>query len=159
MYTPIPYRYDQYEFAIPLDKAHGCFHALFDMMDRNITNRGDFLIPFCLRYVGPGKEGFLAQSHGGARFYLNLDSYYRTYPGGFQSLQTIKDLMRSPTCQARMHFGKAGMFDQPGGGWTREDAAYAEATYGPDAIARFRQVLEAVDPTHKFGDVDGLLFR
>lgn len=130
------------------------------MFDRNITNRGDFLVPFCLRYVGGKNEGLLGQSHGGARFYLNLDSYYRTYPGGLQSLQTIKDLMRSLTCQARMHFGKAGMFARgPHGVWTQEDAAYAEATYGPDAIARFRQVLATVDPTHKFGDVDGLLFR
>jgi len=32
-------RYAQYEWAVALDKAHGCFSALFDMMDRNITNR------------------------------------------------------------------------------------------------------------------------
>jgi FAD/FMN-containing dehydrogenase len=31
--------YDQYEWAVALDKAHGCFSALFDMMDRNVTNR------------------------------------------------------------------------------------------------------------------------
>lgn len=141
-----------------LDKAHGCFSALFDIMNRNVTNRDDFLVPWCLRYVGPGKEGFLGQSYGGARFFLNLDSYYRTYRDGFsQSLQTIKDLMRSPTCQARMHFGKAGMFSRQGGAWTKEDAAYAKATYGPDAGARFVQVLNTVDPTRKFGDVDNLL--
>lgn len=101
------HRYDQYEFAIPLDKAHGCFSALFDMMDRNITNRDDFLVPFCLRYVGSDKEALLSQSHGGARFYANIDSHYRTYRNGTsRSLQAIKDLMKSPTCQARMHFGK-----------------------------------------------------
>jgi hypothetical protein len=32
-------KYAQYEWAVALDKAHGCFSALFDMMDRNITNR------------------------------------------------------------------------------------------------------------------------
>lgn len=145
---------------MPLDKAHGCLSALFDMMDKNITNPDDFLVPFCLRYVGPAKEGFLSQSHGGARFYLNLDSYYRTYTSGYsQSLQTIKDLMKSPTCQARMHFGKAGMFAGRGGRWTEADAMYAEATYGPDAIERFRKVVKTYDPTNKFGDIDNLLFR
>jgi hypothetical protein len=118
-------------------------------------------VPFCLRYVGPGKEGFLAQSHGGARFYLNLDSYFRTHKGGqggfSQSLQAIKDLMGSPTCQARMHFGKAGQFARPeDGGWTQADAAYAEATYGPDAIERFRKVVKTYDPNNKFG-IDNFL--
>jgi hypothetical protein len=103
---------------------------------------------------------FLGQSHGGARFYLNLDSYHSFYRGGYsQSLQTIKDLMASPTCQARMHFGKAGMFAGQGGAWTAADAAYAEATYGADAIERFRKVIKTYDPNNKFGDVDNLLFR
>lgn len=155
-------RYDQYEFAVSLPKAHGCFAALFSMFDRNITDRNDFLVPFCLRYVGSAKdkEGFLSQSHGGGRFFLNLDSYYRTYQGGHsQSLQAIKDLMKSPTCRARMHFGKAGMFSGQGGVWTEADAAYTEATYGADTMARIRNVLDVYDPSRKFGDVDSLLFR
>lgn len=153
------HRYDQYEWAIPLDKAHGCFSVLFDMMDRNTTNRGDFLVPFCLRYVGSANEGFLSQSYGHPHFYLNLDSYYRTYKDGrSQSLQTIKDLMASPTCDARMHFGKAGMYSQRGGKWTQADAAYTKKSYDREALERFRTVVKTYDPNNKFGDIDGLLF-
>lgn len=59
--------------------------------------------------------------------------------------------------QTRTHALKAGMFASQGGLWTQADAAYTEATYGADTIARVRKVLDQYDPNRKFGDIDNLL--
>lgn len=62
-----------------------------------------------------------------------------------------------PITHYETHALKAGMFSSQGGLWTRADAAYTEATYGADAIARVRKVLDQYDPNRKFGDIDNLL--
>lgn len=149
-------KYDQYEFAVALDKAHECVKSFFELFDRNVTNRDDFRVPFCLRYVGPGKEGLLGISHGGSRFYLNMDNYDVYNRKGFsQSMQVIKDLMASQACQARVHYGKASIYSPMGGAWSALDARYVQDTVGPDVYARFVTAAKTMDPTGKFAD--GLL--
>jgi len=149
-------KYDQYEFAVALDKAHDCVKSLFELFDRNVTNRDDFRVPFCLRYVGPGKEGLLGISHGGTRFYLNMDNYDVYNRKGFsQSMQVIKDLMASQTCEARVHYGKASIFSPMGGAWSTLDARYVQDTVGYDVYARFVAAAKTLDPAGKFAD--GLL--
>jgi UDP-N-acetylenolpyruvoylglucosamine reductase len=149
-------KYEQYEFAVALDKAHDCVKSLFELFDRNVTNRDDFRVPFCLRYVGPGKEGLLGISHGGTRFYLNMDNYDVYNRKGFsQSFQVIKDLMASQTCQARMHYGKASIYSPMGGAWRTLDARYVQDTVGHDVYARFVAAAKTLDPAGKFAD--GLL--
>ncbi|KAM3573642.1 hypothetical protein VYU27_004375 [Nannochloropsis oceanica] len=146
-------KYDQYEFAVAIDKAHDCVKSLFEVFDRNVTNRDDFRVPFCLRYVGPGKEGLLGISHGGTRFYLNMDNYDVYNRKGFsQSMQVIKDLMASQTCQARVHYGKASIFSPMGGTWSLLDARYVQNTVGHDVYARFVAAAKTLDPAGKFAD-------
>lgn len=151
-------KYDQIEFAVPLDKAHECVSALFELMDKNVTNRDDFLVPFLWRYVGPAKEGLLGMSRGGARFLLNMDNYDVYKRGGFsQSFKVVKDLMSSQACQARLHFGKAGIYSPIGGTWTAADGQYVKDTVGPDSYKRFLAAAKTLDPTGKFADVQNLL--
>ncbi len=151
-------RYDQFEFGVALDKAHDCVKSLFELFDRNVTNRDDFRVPFCMRYVGAADDGLLAMSHGGARFYLNMDNYDVYNRGGFsQSFQVIKDLMMSPTCEARVHYGKASVHSPVGGTWGPADAQYVVDTVGLPTFERFKTVAKILDPTGKFAD--GLLIH
>jgi hypothetical protein len=151
-------KYDQIEFAVTLDKAHECVSALFQLMDNNVTNRDDFRVPLLLRYVGPGKEGFLGMSRGGARFLLNMDNYivYKRV-GSSRSFQVVKDLMSSPTCQGRLHFGKAGFSSPKGGTWTPADVQYVQAAIGLPSYGRFLSVAKILDPWGKFADPENLL--
>jgi FAD/FMN-containing dehydrogenase len=146
-------RYDQYEYAVALDKAHDCVKSLFELFDRNVTNRDDFRVPFCLRFVGPNHEGLLGMSRGGSRFYLNMDNYDVYNRHGFsQSMQVIKDLMASDTCQARVHYGKASIYSPVSGAWTKRDAQYVKDTVGVDIFERFLSAAKTLDPSGKFAD-------
>lgn len=94
-------------------------------------------------------------------FVFSLTRLLYTYPtGGYSaSFQAVKNLMASPICEARIHFGKTALFSGQGGEWNTADAEYAKATVGYEAWERFNTVVKILDPMGKFSDHNNILIE
>lgn len=72
------------------------------------------------------------------------------------SFEKVKTLMRSDACQARGHYGKAGLFSPAQhGNWTQEDVNYFKNSFASTWPA-FAAIANQLDPGKKFADVHNL---
>eukprot|EP00217_Crustomastix_stigmatica_P001084 CAMPEP_0183819348 /NCGR_PEP_ID=MMETSP0803_2-20130417/63932_1 /TAXON_ID=195967 /ORGANISM="Crustomastix stigmata, Strain CCMP3273" /LENGTH=107 /DNA_ID=CAMNT_0026064235 /DNA_START=8 /DNA_END=328 /DNA_ORIENTATION=- len=91
--------YDQYEVAIPLEKAGSCFNEVSDLLyGREAAWRG-FRTPALVRFVGE-EDGYLSPTLGAPRLYINYEDYvtYNAADGENEDFQKVHQLLTSEAC-------------------------------------------------------------
>ena len=153
---------DQYEVAVPLDKAEECLDSFIDLAT-NLSAGRYLRVPVVLRFSLKG-SGLLSASNDGAILWFNLNDhvyYNREYVivdwvptlcnisllsrPRFSNLpfkQLIAHLVADESCSpSRLHFGKAGFPDF--GCWNG-------AEHYKDTWCDFGCAVRALDPKDKF---------
>ena len=99
--------YDQYEVAIPFEKAGTCIKGLAgEIYGPRQLNVG-FRTPALMRFVS-GEEFYLSPSNGGPVMYVNIEDHLSLSSG--RQNEEFDAVMRYfiDECDARLHWGKAG---------------------------------------------------
>jgi FAD/FMN-containing dehydrogenase len=160
------YGYDQYEVCVPLRLAGGCLGAIADDMEAvnawdpvgfmdpgpgNLAN--GFRSPALIRFTSPD-SALLSPSNlhaAGACMYVNVEDYVRhaTTPVTVnRKFQKVIEHLRGPSCDGRLHWGKAG--------WPTEkewEGSFDGATEYGAAWCSFGCIVHALDPNGKFSGV------
>lgn len=135
--------YDQYEVSIPLETAADCLEELGHAMYGPYALWSGTRTPFLTRFV-KGEDGYLSNTNGGPRMYMNLEDFV-LYSTGVRNaaFQGIMNLFRtSDNCKARLHWGKAG--------WIEHGQCFNGAKEYPSTWCDFGCAAQELDPTRKF---------
>jgi hypothetical protein len=150
--------YDQYEAAIPFEKAGTCLTALVDLLNGPQLARLGFRTTPLVRFVG-ADDAYISMTAGGPRMFVNLEDHlsYNTGPGdgserdsaasqnpGFWAVMEL--LVHGAPCGGRLHWGKAGWPTLLGPAWAGTDGV----TGYPATWCEFGCAVAALDPGGKF---------
>jgi hypothetical protein len=109
--------YDQYEVAVPLEKAAECAREVYKESGKIFESTGDtvarsgFRVPILLRFVSSEPENLLSLSYDGPKVYFNFEDYlkYRS-PSASEpnaAFQLVSKVFHSSKCShGRNHWGK-----------------------------------------------------
>ena len=127
--------YDQYEVAIPFEKAGTCIKGLTgEIYGPRQLNVG-FRTPALMRFVS-GEDFYLSPSNGGPVMYVNIEDHLSLSSG--RQNEEFDAVMRYflDECDARLHWGKAGWPTH----WPEFDGAvnYAETCVLNSTVMRTR---------------------
>ena len=109
--------YDQYEVAVPLEKAAECAREVYKESVKIFQSTGDtvarsgFRVPILLRFVSSEPENLLSLSYDGPKVYFNFEDYlkYRS-PSASEpnaAFRLVSKVFHSSKCShGRNHWGK-----------------------------------------------------
>lgn len=135
--------YDQYETAVPIEKAGDCLMELGTAIYGPENLWEGFRTPALVRFVS-GEEFYLSPSNGGPVMYVNIEDYL-TKTSGEENWRFMKVLdIFTQSCGGRLHWGKAG--------WPNSKAGkcFDGAVTYKDTWCDFGCAAHQLDPSEKF---------
>ncbi len=135
--------YDQYEVSVPLETAADCLEELGAATYGPYALWSGTRTPMLTRFV-KGEDGYLSNTHGGPRLYMNMEDFVLYSTGRRNAaFQAMMDILRtSDKCKARLHWGKAG--------WPEHGSCFDGAAEYPESWCDFGCAVQELDPNRKF---------
>ncbi|CAK0779632.1 hypothetical protein CVIRNUC_004824 [Coccomyxa viridis] len=146
--APLGNAHAQYELVIPMEVLGDCFSRInqYIYVDKKLNTSG-FSYFSQVRFVSQ-ETGYISNTNDGPRAYLNIEdhnSFNNPHGPVFdEDLQKLVQLVKD-TCDARLHWGKAG--------WPRYNGCFDGATVFPATWCDFGCAVEELDPTGKFSSL------
>jgi hypothetical protein len=138
--------YDQYEISVPLETAADCLEEVGAATYGPYALWSGTRTPFLTRFV-KGEDGYLSNTNGGPRMYMNLEDFVLYSTGrrnaAFQGIMNI--FRTSDKCRARLHWGKAG--------WIEHGQCFNGAKEYPENWCDFGCAAQQLDPEKKFESI------
>ena len=133
--------YDQYEVAVPFEKAGTCLKGLAEEIygPRNLLV--GFRTPALIRFVS-GEDFYLSPSQGGPRMYVNIEDHLSISSGRQNNEFDAVMNYFVDNCDARLHWGKAG--------WPTHTPCFDGAEEYPETWCDFGCAVVELDPDGKF---------
>ena len=133
--------YDQYEVAVPFEKAGTCLKGLAEEIygPRNLLV--GFRTPALIRFVS-GEDFYLSPSQGGPRMYVNIEDHLSISSGRQNNEFDAVMNYFLDNCDARLHWGKAG--------WPTHTPCFDGAEDYPETWCDFGCAVVELDPDGKF---------
>ena len=160
------FAYDQYETCVPMRLAGKCLRAIAkSARDEKTGDVGGTAFGFrsqgLIRFVNE-EDALLSPSNGnaaGACMYVNLEDFVEHNKVDESDVLLTKNeafrrvvrLLRSETCQGRLHWGKAG--------WPDDSACFDGAREYGESWCAFACAAFSVDPGDKFVPADSVFER
>ena len=164
------FAYDQYETCVPMRLAGKCLDAINkSARDEATGDVGGTAFGFrsqgLIRFVNE-ENALLSPSNGnaaGACMYVNLEDFveYNKVDGVLdvtkekkkknEAFQRVVRLLRSETCQGRLHWGKAG--------WPDDSSCFDGSKEYGESWCAFACAAFSVDPSDKFVPADSVFER
>ena len=133
--------YDQFEVAIPIDKAGDCLKGVVEEIYGPKNLFTGFRTPGLIRFI-PGEEFYLSPSNGHPVMYINIEDHL-SMSSGVQNKEfdEVLDYFLDQ-CDARLHWGKAG--------WPTHQPCFDGAEDYPESWCDFGCAVQELDPGGKF---------
>jgi len=138
--------YDQFEAAVPFEKAGDCLLGLNELVyggnnDKNDTIANGFRTPALIRFIG-SEPFYLSPSNGHPVMYVNIEDHL-SISSGHQNAEFDQVLNYFlDECDARLHWGKAG--------WPTHTPCFDGAEEYPESWCDFGCAVAELDPEGKF---------
>ena len=159
--------YDQYEVAVPLEKAAECAREVYKQSNKIFQSTRDtvairgFRAPILLRFVSAEPENLLSLSYDGPKVYWNFEDYLKyidvSRARRYSSLEPneafrlISEVLFSSKCSSgRNHWGKTKDYQ------TLQNVARPLHEQFDSNWCSFGCVAKHVDPTRKFESLFGV---
>jgi FAD/FMN-containing dehydrogenase len=133
--------YDQYEVAVPFEKAGTCLQGLTKEIYGPKNLYAGFRTPALIRFI-PGEEFYLSPSNGYPVMYVNIEDHLSISSGRQNSeFDEVLNYFLDE-CDARLHWGKAG--------WPTHTPCFDGAEDYPETWCDFGCAVAELDPDGKF---------
>lgn len=147
--------YDQYEVAVPLEKAADCMRAVYAKSQEMFGNtretiaRAGLRVPILIRIVKAEPENLLSLSYDGVKVYFNYEDYLkyssRSQNEPNKAFREISTVLLSTKCSSgRNHWGKAKDYE------TLAKVSHSVSKQFSENFCSFGCAAKALDPLRKF---------
>ena len=133
--------YDQYEVAVPFEKAGTCMKGLISEIYGPKNLYAGFRTPALVRFIS-GEDFYLSPSNGGPVMYVNIEDHLSLSSG--RQNNEFDQVLRYyiEECDARLHWGKAG--------WPTHWPEFDGAVNYSESWCDFGCAVAELDPNGKF---------